>query len=65
MIVCSCRGVSDRTIRAVMARGASSIEELTAQCGAANHCRGCWPELERLLASYPSDRDADVAVAMG
>lgn len=65
MIVCSCRGVSDRTIRAVMATGASTIEELTARCGAAGYCQGCWPELERLLASHATTADTEIAVAIG
>jgi bacterioferritin-associated ferredoxin len=48
--VCSCRAVNDTTVRAVIASGASSIEEIGARCGAGTQCGGCHVLLERLLA---------------
>jgi bacterioferritin-associated ferredoxin len=54
MIVCSCRAVSDRTIGAAMAAGATCVDSITAKCGAGGRCGGCWPELERLLADHAS-----------
>jgi bacterioferritin-associated ferredoxin len=56
MFVCSCRAVTDRTIGAAVASGASSIEEVALRCGAGNRCRGCWPQLQRLI----DDHDARV-----
>jgi bacterioferritin-associated ferredoxin len=50
MYVCSCRAVSDRTVRAAVAAGAASIGDIAARCGAGSGCGGCWPTLERLLA---------------
>lgn len=47
--VCYCHGVTDRVIDGEIARGASSIEELAAACGAGSECGGCWPTLEELL----------------
>jgi bacterioferritin-associated ferredoxin len=57
MFVCSCRAVSDRTVAAVIASGARTVEEIARRCGAGAQCGGCWPELERLLAEQ---RDRDV-----
>ena len=49
MYVCHCRAVTDHTIDRELDRGASSIEELAARCGAGAECGGCWPALEDLL----------------
>ena len=49
MFVCSCRGVTDRTVRAAIASGAESIEDVAARCGAGARCGGCWPALAELL----------------
>jgi bacterioferritin-associated ferredoxin len=47
--VCHCRAVTDHTIEGEVERGASTIEELAARCGAGSECGGCWPALEALL----------------
>jgi bacterioferritin-associated ferredoxin len=52
MIVCHCRAVSDRAIRAEIEQGAAREDELTARCGAGGHCGGCLPALQRLLAQH-------------
>ena len=52
MIVCSCHAVTDRTIGAALAAGASSINSIADKCGAGDRCGGCWPELERLIAAH-------------
>jgi bacterioferritin-associated ferredoxin len=49
VIVCSCRTVSERTVHAALASGATCIEDLAERCGAGSGCGGCWPELERLI----------------
>ena len=49
MIVCSCQVVSDRTVQAAVASGATTIEEVAARCGAGARCGGCWPALRELL----------------
>jgi bacterioferritin-associated ferredoxin len=49
MIVCLCRAVSDRTLRARIAEGASTVEELGAACGAGTGCGGCHDQIEQLL----------------
>ena len=57
MYVCSCRAVTDRTIRQVVANGARTIEEIAGRCGAGSHCGGCWPVLDELLAELLAEFD--------
>lgn len=49
MYVCSCRGVTDRTIRAAIVGGATTVDEIGRRCGAGTRCGGCWPVLDELL----------------
>jgi bacterioferritin-associated ferredoxin len=53
--------VTDRVINGEVARGAASIEELAASCGAGSRCGGCWPALEALLRSEAREL-ADVSL---
>lgn len=56
LYVCLCRGVSDRTIRAEIARGACTVEEIAACTGAGTGCGRCRPEVAAMiLASSPGD----------
>jgi bacterioferritin-associated ferredoxin len=41
MIVCVCKAVSDRTIRAALADGVSSFDELQFELGVATCCGKC------------------------
>jgi bacterioferritin-associated ferredoxin len=50
MIVCHCRVVSDRTVRATIAAGATTPAEVAVACGAGSGCGGCTPTIEALLA---------------
>ena len=65
MYVCSCRGVTDRTVCAAIAAGARTVEDISRRCAAGARFGGCRPELERLLAEQ-DDRDAqrDTRVAV-
>lgn len=49
MIVCQCRCVTDRQVRAAVERGADDLEALGRACGAGTDCRGCHATLEALL----------------
>ena len=62
MFVCSFRAVTDRTVRAAIASGARSIEDVAARCGAGGRCGGCWPALAELLDEHgPSEHQRDRA----
>jgi bacterioferritin-associated ferredoxin len=64
MFVCSCKAVTDRTVDAAIASGATCIEEIAERCGAGSRCGGCSPELERLLhESTPRHAHLHIAVA--
>jgi bacterioferritin-associated ferredoxin len=52
MFVCSCRAVTDRTVDAAIASGASTVSEVASRCSAGSRCGGCWPELQRLLDEH-------------
>ena len=57
MFVCSCKGVTDRTIRAAIASGAQTIDEVADRCGAGARCGGCWPALSELLDAHGASDD--------
>jgi bacterioferritin-associated ferredoxin len=50
MIVCLCRAVSDRAIRAAVAAGAGSPTAVADACGAGAGCGRCRDMLDRLIA---------------
>jgi len=47
--VCSCKSVTDRTVRAAVLSGAESEADLARVCGAGSRCGGCWPTLRQLI----------------
>lgn len=49
MIVCLCRGVSDRTIYAAIARGAFTVDDIAEACGAGTDCGACCAMLDELV----------------
>ncbi|MCC6433963.1 MAG: (2Fe-2S)-binding protein [Acidimicrobiales bacterium] len=53
MLVCHCRGISEREVRRALAGGASCREDITERCGAGGDCGGCLPLLDELAASAP------------
>lgn len=52
MYVCACRALTDRTVKAAIASGASTIEEISQRCGAGGRCGGCWPTLREFLDEH-------------
>jgi nitrite reductase (NADH) large subunit len=51
MIVCHCRGVSDREIRRCVRAGETSVGAVSAACGAATGCGGCKPLVGKIVES--------------
>ena len=49
-IVCHCNAVRERTIEKAIRRGAMTIEDIRAECGAAARCGGCEPVVRAMLA---------------
>jgi bacterioferritin-associated ferredoxin len=59
MIVCICKAVSDRQIRAAVKGGAMRLTDLSRQTGLGTCCGKCLPEARRTLADSLNLRDAD------
>ncbi|TMA23485.1 MAG: (2Fe-2S)-binding protein [Deltaproteobacteria bacterium] len=53
MLVCLCRGVSDRVVREVIARGAGTLREVGRACGAGIDCGSCRDLIRTMIASCP------------
>jgi bacterioferritin-associated ferredoxin len=49
-IVCHCHAVRERTIHKAIRRGAVTLEDVQAECGAATRCGGCEPAVRDMLA---------------
>jgi bacterioferritin-associated ferredoxin len=51
MIVCQCKGVTDRTIRKAVRDGASSRNDVFRACTAGEICGGCEPAIKKIIES--------------
>jgi len=64
-IVCHCNAVRERTIQKAIRRGATTLEDVQAECGAATRCGGCVPVVRQMLAeSREYTYESVVAVAL-
>ena len=41
MIVCLCRGVSERQVETAVAKGAATVDDVSRACGAGSDCGAC------------------------
>ena len=57
MIVCVCRGASDRDVNRAIDRGASSVADLQ-RCGIGTECGSCHNLLRKMLAAARAADDA-------
>jgi bacterioferritin-associated ferredoxin len=58
MIVCVCKAVSDRQIRAAVKDGANCLRDLTRELGVGTCCGKCLPEAKAALCSSLDARDS-------
>jgi bacterioferritin-associated ferredoxin len=63
MYACLCRAVPERSVREVVAAGASTVAAVRASCGAGTGCGGCLPSLRRLLRECLSTEPVCTAAA--
>ncbi|MEY4576291.1 MAG: BFD-like [2Fe-2S] binding domain [Pseudomonadota bacterium] len=56
MIVCHCRRVCDRAIRAAIHAGAGTEDQVADACGAGSVCGGCVPAVTELLEEEQESR---------
>jgi bacterioferritin-associated ferredoxin len=64
MIVCLCRGLSERDLRSMVAADVYSTEELSASCGAGADCGACLSMLDRLVDDVRCRTRRDALVPM-
>jgi len=57
MIVCHCRGVSDRAIRKAVREGAVDSADVARACGAGAHCGGCLDAVHEIVAVETMGRE--------
>ena len=62
MIVCICRGASDRTIYEAIDDGARSVRDLQ-RCGIGDQCGSCHNVLRKMLSAAAAEREAMAAAA--
>lgn len=62
MIICLCRGVSDRSVRLAVEQGARTLKEVAMACGAGRGCGGCHEAVRELIGQTPVRACADCAV---
>lgn len=55
MIVCICKRVSDRSIRAAIDAGASSVEEVGQACKAGTGCGACHESIHEMLCERSAE----------
>ena len=51
MLVCHCKGLTDREIHRAIRAGACTQREVARECGAGSICGGCRPLIDELLES--------------
>ena len=54
--ICSCNGVDQATINALIATGVNTTAGITAQCSAGGNCGSCLPEIQQMINEAPSSR---------
>lgn len=64
MIVCLCRAVTDRDVRAARARGADTVDGVAALTGAGTGCGCCRDVVAKILAE-PLDPAGSIVAARG
>ena len=60
MLICSCKGVSERKIQDELRNGARSLQQIKDGCDAGTECGGCVRQIQKLMqvhgAAARSDR---------
>ena len=54
MILCLCRGVSEREVAEVVSQGAASVSEVRRACGAGTDCGSCVADIKAQLEAARS-----------
>jgi bacterioferritin-associated ferredoxin len=65
MLICLCRGLSERDLRGLVAAGLRSTEEISQSCGAGGDCGACLSTIDRLVDDVRIRAHAGGLVAVG
>jgi bacterioferritin-associated ferredoxin len=65
MILCHCKGVSDKSVRSAIRCGASSVRDVARACGAGTGCGGCRPLIQELIRTEQHGTSRPVSAAIG
>jgi bacterioferritin-associated ferredoxin len=65
MILCHCKGVSDKSVRRAIQCGASSVRDVARTCGAGTGCGGCRPLIQELIRTEQHGTSRPVSAAIG
>jgi len=65
MLICLCRGLSERDLRGLVVAGLGSTEEISQSCGAGGDCGACLSTIDRLVDDVLSRAHAGGLVAVG
>jgi len=65
MLLCLCKGVSDRVVRLAVANGAGTIDGVAARCGAGTDCGACRPMIHDLIEEAEAERAASAMTGPG
>jgi bacterioferritin-associated ferredoxin len=61
MIVCLCKGITDKHVRDSIKRGAITVEDIGDDCGAGTGCGACHGMIEAMLADDGTATPLDLA----
>jgi len=62
MLICICRAVSDRQIRAVVSQGAHSMAQVRAELGTGGCCGKCTRQVRELIEEHSAAQQCGQAV---
>lgn len=65
MIVCLCKGLTDRVIRTLIRGGANSTNEVGRACHAGRGCGGCRTTISRLVMTEKRQSEATRGMMKG
>ncbi len=63
MLVCHCKGLSDRHVRAAVSSGADTRRKVVRACGAGSVCGGCRPVIDEILRDH-HEESADAGLSL-
>jgi bacterioferritin-associated ferredoxin len=60
MLVCHCKGVSDRAVRRTVRAGANTASQVGEECGAGTCCGGCIQTINEIIHTESSAVERNV-----